>query len=543
MRRATERIGIVHGALAAAAALAVMSFAACAAAPTLSPPVPPPVTYAEPMPLAEYAAATAPASVTSARAAKPAGGTATAGGTTAAGTEGAGDVSGESYAEFEDNPFIQPADQPLSTFAADVDTASFTNARRMIENGVVPPRGAVRIEEFVNYFGYSHALPEGPDPFRITTEVAACPWNPEHLLLMIGLRTRPVSAGNLPPANLVFLLDVSGSMDDPAKLPLVKQAFGLLASNLRARDTVSIVVYAGAAGVVLEPTPGDRYGTIMGALESLQAGGSTAGGQGLEMAYRLALKNFKPGGTNRVILATDGDFNVGPASQPALERLIVQHRDKGIFLTVLGFGTGNYRDTTMELLADKGNGAYAYIDTIAEARRALVEGLGATLLTVAKDVKLQVQFDPAVVESYRLIGYENRLLEAWEFQDDTRDAGEMGAGHSVTALYELVPAQGAGTGTWALVRARYKPPEGDDSLLMEAVASGAARPFAAASPDLRLASAVAAWGMMLRDSPHRGQASAAMVLDILGGLGGDDPGGRRMEFAALVERGIGLGIK
>ncbi|HYH86873.1 MAG TPA: VWA domain-containing protein, partial [Pyrinomonadaceae bacterium] len=346
----------------------------------------------------------------------------------------------EAYAKIDENPFLEAARAPLSTFSIDVDTASYSNTRRFLTEGRLPPKDAVRIEELVNYFSYDYPQPAGSAPFSVTTEVAECPWNAKHKLVHIGLQGKRVSNEDMPPANLVFLLDVSGSMNAPDKLPLVKSALRMLTGQLGARDRVAIVVYAGSSGLVLDSTPGDRKGEIVGALERLQAGGSTNGGDGIQLAYRVAQDNFIQGGTNRVILATDGDFNVGVTGDDALVRLIEEKRRGGVFLSVFGFGTGNLNDSMMEKLADKGNGNYAYIDGDAEARKALGEQVGGTLVTIAKDVKIQVEFNPRLVAGYRLIGYENRLLADRDFNDDTKDAGEIGAGHTVTALYEIVPA-------------------------------------------------------------------------------------------------------
>jgi Ca-activated chloride channel homolog len=323
-----------------------------------------------------------------------------------------------------------------------VDRASYANVRRFLREGVRPPRQAVRIEEMVNYFTYDYPQPSGDDPVSITTELAACPWNEKNRLLLIGLQSRKIETADLPPNNLVFLIDTSGSMQSADKLPLVKDALRLLVDQMRPQDTVSIVAYAGSAGLVLKPTRGSDRGAILEALDAFEAGGSTAGAEGIVLAYDVAKQNFLRDGNNRVILATDGDFNVGVSSDGELEQLIESRRRDGIFLTVLGFGTGNLKDSKMELLADKGNGNYAYIDSIAEARKSLVQEMGATLLTVARDVKIQVEFNPATVGAYRLIGYENRLMRAEDFNNDAKDAGEIGAGHSVTALYEIVPAGG-----------------------------------------------------------------------------------------------------
>ncbi|MCI0437364.1 MAG: von Willebrand factor type A domain-containing protein, partial [Gemmatimonadetes bacterium] len=437
----------------------------------------------------------------------------------------------ESYGHFDENPFLSPALNPLSTFSIDVDRASYSNIRRFIEQGQRPPVDAVRIEEMVNYFRYDYAGPQGDAPFSITTDLSAAPWAPQHHLLRIGLQADAIDLADMPPGNLVFLLDVSGSMQSPDKLPLLKQAFGLLVDQLREDDRVAIVVYAGAAGLVLPSTTGDRKDVIMDAINALEAGGSTAGGEGLRLAYRIARQNLRADGNNRVILATDGDFNVGESSDAAMIRLIEEERKSGVFLTVLGFGTGNIKDSKMEALADHGNGSYAYIDNLMEARKTLVHELGGTLLTVAKDVKLQVEFNPDRVQAYRLIGYENRLLAAEDFNDDTKDAGELGAGHTVTALYEIVPAgiepdvaiRGVdslrytrpaartddGAGELGYVKLRYKKPSGDRSLLLEH-----AVPFRVgeATADFTFASAVAAFGMILRDSGYRGDITLDQVI-------------------------------
>ena len=465
-----------------------------------------------------------------------------------------GTFNTEGYAAFDENPFLAATTNPLSTFAIDVDRASYANVRRFIREGRLPPEDAVRIEELLNYFTYDDAVPTGEAPFAVTTELGGSPWQPEHHLLRIGLRATSIATADLPASNLVFLMDVSGSMNDPAKLPLLKQAFGLLVNELRARDRVAIVVYAGAAGLVLESTPGDRKDEILAAIERLEAGGSTAGGAGLQLAYDVAGRNRIAGGNNRVILATDGDFNVGPSSDAEMQRLIEAQREQGTFLTVLGFGTGNLKDSKMEMLADKGNGNYAYIDDIAEARKVLVEEIGGTLLAVASDVKLQVEFNPARVRGYRLIGYENRLLAAEDFNDDRKDAGELGAGHSVTALYEIVPVEAhsdvelrgvdslryqtpgaprvSGGSELAFVKLRYKRPGSANSVLMEhAVADRATNTGA----DFTFAAAVASWGMILRDSPHRGSATLTTVLALARDGQGRDRGGYRAGFIELVE--------
>ncbi|HYQ29528.1 MAG TPA: von Willebrand factor type A domain-containing protein, partial [Polyangiaceae bacterium] len=347
--------------------------------------------------------------------------------------------SSENYAHVAENAFLNVADQPLSTFSVDVDTASYSNARRFLNDGALPPKDAIRVEEWLNYFSYDYPEPIAKEPFSVTSEVSACPWNGSHRLVRLGLKSQQISQAETPARNLVFLLDVSGSMMPENKLPLLKRGLSLLAENLRAKDTISIVVYAGASGLALPATSGAERARVLDALGRLEAGGSTNGGDGIRLAYATARQHFVKGGINRVLLATDGDFNVGTSSEGELQRLIEDERKSGVFLTVLGFGEGNVKDSTMEMLADKGNGNYAYIDSIAEARKVLVREAGSTLITIAKDVKLQVEFNPTQVQSYKLIGYENRLLAKEDFNDDKKDAGEIGAGHAVTALYEVVP--------------------------------------------------------------------------------------------------------
>ena len=460
----------------------------------------------------------------------------------------------EDYARIRDNAFLAVAANPLSTFSIDVDTASYANVRRFLRAGQLPPPDAVRIEELINYFRFDYPSPEGDAPFAVAASVAACPWKPAHKLVHIGLQARRVDDQAVPPRNLVFLLDVSGSMNEPAKLPLLKDSMRLLVGQLNDRDRVAIVVYAGAAGLVLPPTPGDRKGEIRAALDQLQAGGSTAGGAGIELAYKVAEDAFVEGGVNRVILATDGDFNVGVTSAGGLERLIEEKRKSGVFLSVLGFGEGNLKDSTMEMLADKGNGNYAYIDTLAEGRKVLVAEAGSTLVTVAKDVKIQVEFNPRTVSAFRLVGYENRVLAHEDFNDDRKDAGDIGAGHSVTALYEIVPvgvrletgsvdalkyqhprtpAAAADGGELATIKLRYKAPDGEKSALLSEVVRDEA---GEASPNLRFAAAVAEFGMLLRDSEHKGAASFAQALELGRGARGEDPDGYRAEFVALVEQ-------
>jgi Ca-activated chloride channel family protein len=412
----------------------------------------------------------------------------------------------------------------------------------------------VRVEELINYFTYDYPDPAGAHPFSITTEISTAPWNPAHRLVHIGVQGRRMNARDLPPSNLVFLVDVSGSMNDPRKLPLVKQAFRLLVDQLRPQDKVSIVVYAGAAGLVLEPTSGADKATLREAIESLHPGGSTAGAQGIRLAYLIARGAFIPGGNNRVILATDGDFNVGVSSDGELVRLIERERRSGVFLTVLGFGTGNYQDAKMEQLADAGNGNFAYVDQLSEARKVLVREMGGTLFTIAKDVKVQVEFNPARVKAYRLIGYENRLLAAEDFADDAKDGGELGAGHSVTALYEIIPAESdepvrsagplryqstqpraqAGGDELMTVALRYKDPDGSESRLVEQPVLDRGVALARTSDDFRFAAAVAEWGMLLRDSKFRANATWPAVAVLARGALADDRGGYRAEFVRLV---------
>jgi Ca-activated chloride channel family protein len=471
---------------------------------------------------------------------------------------GPADFHTEAYDPIRDNPFLAAARNPLSTFSIDVDTASYANVRRFLAQGQLPPHDAVRTEELLNYFRYDYPEPRGETPFSVTTEVAACPWKPQHRLVLVGLRGRSIADAAVPPRRLTFLLDVSGSMDTPAKLPLLKEAMALLVESLREPDRVAIVVYAGSSGLVLPPTSGDRKAQIRDALASLEAGGSTAGGAGIQLAYRVAAEMFLPGGVNRVVLATDGDFNVGITSLGELSRLIEEKRRGGVFLSVLGFGEGNLKDSTMEMLADRGNGNYSYIDSLAEARKVLVSEAGGTLVTIAKDVKIQVELNPRPVAAYRLIGYENRLLRAEDFADDRKDAGEIGAGHTVTALYEIVPAgvaidlpgvdplryqqpaplsDASGGDELMTVKLRYKDPDGEASRLV----STAVRDVpAAASENLRFAAAVAEFGMLLRDSEHKGGSTWAHVRKLAEGGRGSDAGGYREAFLDLVRRAEGL---
>ncbi|MEX0985943.1 MAG: VWA domain-containing protein, partial [Bacteroidales bacterium] len=451
------------------------------------------------------------------------------------------DWNTEGYATIHENGFKDVLHNPLSTFSIDVDRASYSNVRRFINMGQKPPVDAVRIEEMINYFTYDYPQPGGDHPFTVTTELSTCPWNSNNQLMLIGLQGKNIEKENLPPANIVFLVDVSGSMSSHNKLPLLKSAFRLLVKELRPEDRVAMVVYAGAAGVVLESTPGSNKEKILASLNGLEAGGSTAGGAGLKLAYKIAEQHLIEEGNNRIILATDGDFNIGQSSDAEMERLIEKEREKGIFITVLGFGMGNYKDSKMETIADKGNGNYAYIDNIQEANKVFVSEFGGTLFTIAKDVKFQIEFNPARVKGYRLVGYENRLLNDEDFNDDTKDAGEMGAGHTVTAMYEIIPAGSGGnvvdidplkyqsTGDEKIgqelrggrsakkldgnkdrmkeksvdyadelltIKLRYKQPDGETSVLYEQPVSDRLEAFDETSDNLRFSAAVAMYGMI-----------------------------------------------
>ncbi len=463
----------------------------------------------------------------------------------------ASDFNTEQYDWIPENAFKMAMDNPLSTFSIDVDRAAYANVRRFLNDNQLPPPDAVRIEEMINYFDYNYPEPEGEDPFAISLEVADCPWNDGHQLAMVGLQGVKVDTRDLPSNNLVFLLDVSGSMDSPDKLPLLKSAMRLLVDQLRPEDRVSIVVYAGAAGLVLEPTADKER--IAEAIERLNAGGSTAGGAGIELAYRTAQEGFIKNGNNRVILATDGDFNIGVSSDGELVRIIEDKRKSGIYLTVLGFGRGNLKDSKMEKLADKGNGNYAYIDDILEAKKTLVNEMGGTLLTIAKDVKIQVEFNPAQIKAYRLIGYENRMLAKEDFDDDKKDAGELGAGHTVTALYELIPAGSGETVPVAeelmyqrtqlvdsddlmTVKLRYKQPDSDVSKLLVRTVAAADVEGRRPSDNFRFASEVAEFGLLLRDSEFKGNASFGKVIERAKTARGEDAEGYRSEFIRLVEK-------
>ena len=476
----------------------------------------------------------------------------------------------EAYDSVEDNPFIRTTQENLATFSIDVDTASYANVRRFLNQNQLPPRDAVRIEELLNYFTYDYAQPTGNAPIAPNLEVAATPWHPTNRLVRIGIKAREVNANRRPPSNLVFLVDVSGSMNSPERLPLVKTGLNMLVERLGENDTVSIVVYAGQSGLALAPTSGMRKEVIRQAIDSLQPGGSTNGASGIQLAYNQAVANFVRGGVNRVVLMTDGDFNVGITNQSDLTRLIEDRARSGVFLSVLGFGMGNYKDSTLERLADQGNGNYAYIDNVAEARKVLVEEMSGTLITVAKDVKIQVDFNPARVEAYRLIGYENRILRTQDFNNDAKDAGDMGAGHTVTALFEVVPKGGevpgpsidpsiytqprgavaaeaarpnaaSNSNEMLTLRVRYKQPDSDTSTRMDVPLVDRGTTFARASTDFRFAAGVAEFGMILRGSPYRGSSRMETVLDIVEGSQGADRSGYRREFLSLVQKARNLG--
>jgi len=462
----------------------------------------------------------------------------------------------EEYSRIYENRFFDTLHNPLSTFSIDVDTASYANIRRFIRTNQFPLKDAVRIEEMVNYFDYDYPLPGKKEPFSIFTEMSSCPWNEEHRLIHVGLQGRELTSEEQPPSNLVFLLDVSGSMRSPNKLPLLQTAFKLLAKELDEKDRVSIVVYAGAAGVVLPSASASEKAEIIEAVDRLRAGGSTAGGEGIRLAYKTAMENFIRDGNNRVILATDGDFNVGVSSTSELVRMIEEYRKKGVFLTVLGFGMGNYKDNRMEQLADKGNGNYFYIDNILEAKKVFIDDLTGTLFTIAKDVKIQVEFNPAKVKAYRLIGYENRILDKEDFADDTKDAGELGSGHSVTALYEVIPYSSdeevAQIGDLKYqdtkinpkafkspevmtVKLRYKEPDGDKSKLIEAPVLDKNVSLEKSTDNFKFSAAVAEFGMLLRDSEFKGSTSFDSILKLAREGKGKDTHGYRAEFIRLVE--------
>lgn len=463
--------------------------------------------------------------------------------------------STEEYRSIGENIFHNTQQNPLTTFSIDVDRASYSNVRRMLNLGKFPQRDAVRIEEMFNYFDYQYPQPKGEHPVALKTELSESPWNPGLQLLQIGLQAQTIPADNLPASNLVFLIDVSGSMNTANKLPLVKEAFKLLVNQLRPQDHVAIVVYAGAAGAVLPSTSGQQKSTIKDALDKLSAGGSTAGGEGIKLAYQIAQEHFIKDGNNRVILATDGDFNVGVSSEGELQKLIEEKRKSGIFLSVLGFGMGNYKDNKMETLADKGNGNYAYIDNLQEAQKVFVHEFGGTLFTVAKDVKLQLEFNPKFVKGYRLIGYENRMLQNEDFHDDKKDAGEMGSGHRVTALYEIIPngveskylkqidelkyqktsPTQNNSDEVLTIKLRYKKPDSETSKLFQTSVSHKPVAFQKASADFRFAAAVAEWGLLLRNSDFKGNANHEQIIEIAQKALSYDPEGYRAEFVRLVK--------
>jgi Ca-activated chloride channel family protein len=465
----------------------------------------------------------------------------------------------ERYQHLEDNPVRLAAEHPVSTFSIDVDTGAYANVRRFLNMGQLPPQDAVRVEEMINYFDYQYEPPASRDvPFRVSTELAQAPWNPEAWLLRIGIKGYDVPAQERPAANLVFLIDVSGSMQSPDKLPLLKNAFRLLTDQLTARDRVSMVVYAGSSGVVLEPTQGDQKYKIREAINQLEAGGSTNGGEGIERAYELAHATFIKDGINRVVLATDGDFNVGVVNFESLVDIAERERASGVALTTLGFGTGNYNDQLLERLADAGNGNYSYVDTLSEARKVLVSELSSTLFTIAKDVKIQVEFNPAEVLEYRLVGYENRMLAREDFNNDKVDAGDIGAGHRVTALYEIIPVGAAGrvdplrygrneeagarSGEVAYLKLRYKLPDSDTSKLIETpIGKGTLVAREKWSTDLRFAASVAAFGQLLRGGKYTGEFGYDEIEKLAKGALGEDNEGYRREFVSLVKLAASLG--
>jgi len=475
----------------------------------------------------------------------------------------------EGYDAIVENAFKSVVEQPLSTFSIDVDAASYSNLRRFINNQQLPPAGAVRIEEMINYFSYQYPQPVENKPFSINTELTTCPWNTNHQLLLVGLQGRQIDLKDLPPSNLVFLIDVSGSMYAENKLPLVKASLKLLADQLRPEDKVSIVTYAGSAGLVLPATSGESRVKIKEAIDQLEAGGSTAGGAGIQLAYKVAREQYKEKGNNRVILCTDGDFNVGQSSDAALENMIEQERKSGVFLTVLGYGMGNYQDAKMQKLADKGNGNHAYIDGMSEAKKVLISEFGGTLYTIAKDVKLQLEFNPMHVKGYRLIGYENRMLAKEDFNNDQKDAGDMGSGHTVTAIYELVPPNAfipgyiptdslkyrqpapiisaknkvAYNDERVTIKLRYKEPDGTQSKLLTEIVKSGPVIFDQSSNNLRFAAAVASFGLVLRASSFKGTANFDQALGMAKSALGVDKEGYRREFIQLVEKAQLLSLK
>ena len=474
-----------------------------------------------------------------------------------------GEFNTAAYDHILENPFLDAKTNPLSTFSIDVDTASYSNIRRFVNEGSLPPKDAVRVEEMINYFTYDYAQPTDQKPFAVHVDLASCPWETSHRLVRIGLKGKEIATDKRGPSNLVFLLDVSGSMTPPERLPLIKQSMRLLVEKLTENDRVAIVVYAGASGLALPSTPGNQKEKILSALESLEPGGSTNGAEGIQLAYKVAADNFIKGGVNRVILATDGDFNVGVTNQGDLIRLIEEKAKTGVFLSVLGVGTDNLKDSTMQKLADKGNGNYAYLDSLDEARKVLVQQMNGTLVTIAKDVKIQVEFNPARVASYRLIGYEKRMLRKEDFNNDKVDAGEIGAGHTVTALYEVVPVGVSANPTanvppvdplkyskpekatsssdeMLTVKLRYKKPDEDKSQLIERPVLDSNAAFASTSPDFKFAAAVAEFGMLLRDSEHKGNGTFGTVLEWAQEGKGSDANGYRAGFIELVRKAQAL---
>jgi Ca-activated chloride channel family protein len=474
------------------------------------------------------------------------------------------DFNTEEYDAIVENKFLAATNNPLSTFSIDVDEAAYSNIRRYIENGSMPPAGAVRIEEMINYFDYTYPRPTNDEPFRVFTELSDCPWNTQHKLVHIGLQGKEIPMENLPASNMVFLVDVSGSMDEANKLPLVQESLNLLTDQLREKDRVAIVVYAGNAGMVLPSTSGANKTKIKEAINDLEAGGSTAGGEGIQLAYKTARENFIENGNNRIILATDGDFNVGMSSDDELVRLIEKERKSGIFLSVLGYGMGNYKDSKMQQLADKGNGNHSYIDNINEAKKVLVSEFGSTLFTIAKDVKIQIEFNPTKVQAYRLVGYENRMLASEDFNDDTKDAGELGSGHTVTALYEIIPVgvkddftksvdalkyqvnnrpATGNTDEVMTIKLRYKKPNEDVSKLLTEVVKDKYTIGEMTSDNFRFSAAVAEFGLLLRNSDYKQSASYSQVVGLAKSARGADRNGYRAEFIRLVETVTSLAKK
>ncbi|MEI2737389.1 MAG: VWA domain-containing protein [Chitinophagaceae bacterium] len=467
----------------------------------------------------------------------------------------------EDYDNIVENKFLAATQNPLSTFSIDVDEAAYSNVRRYLENGSIPPAGAVRIEEMINYFDYDYTKPANGEPFTVNTEISECPWSPQHKLVHIGLQGKEIPLDNLPPSNMVFLVDVSGSMNEANKLPLVQASMNMLVDQLREKDKVAIVVYAGSAGLVLPSTSGANKIKIKEAINNLEAGGSTAGGEGIKLAYKTAKENFLKNGNNRIILATDGDFNVGVSSDDELVSMIEQERKSGVFLSVLGYGMGNYKDNKMQQLADKGNGNHSYIDNISEARKVLVNEFGSTLFTIAKDVKIQIEFNPSKVQAYRLVGYENRMLASEDFNDDNKDAGELGSGHTVTALYEVIPVGVkddftksvdplkyqsndrkpiSNTDEIMTIKLRYKKPDEDVSKLITHPVMDTHTALVNTSDNFRFSAAVAEFGLLLRSSDYKQQSSYSQVVNMAKGAKGIDNNGYRSEFIRLVQAATSL---